>query len=148
MAENMHLKLGDIAGEDETAGYEGQIVVLGWNFGATQSATMHVSKGGGAAAVSVRDVKVVKYVDKASPNLFKICASGEHIATAELSCQKAAGAEQLQFFEITMERLRQDIQLVAEGVVQTREELTRTTIDHSEKIERAVIETQAMITMP
>lgn len=103
MAENMHLKLGDIEGEDETAGYEGQIVVLGWDFGATQSATMHVSKGGGAAAVSVRDVKVVKYVDKASPNLFKLCASGEHIASAVLACQKAAGAEQLEFFKITME---------------------------------------------
>ena len=103
MAANMHLKLGDIAGEDETTGYEGQIIVLGWDYGATQSATMHDGKGGGSAAVNVRDLKIIKYVDKASPNLFKLCASGKHIPTAELACQKAAGDEQLLYFKITME---------------------------------------------
>lgn len=50
-------------------------------------------------------------------------------------------AENRHFFELATEGLRHEIQLVAEGVVQTREELARTTADHAGKIERAVIET-------
>lgn len=103
MAENMHLKIGTVTGEAKTEGHEGEIVVLGWGFSATQSCTMHVGPGGSAAAATVRDLKIEKYVDSASPNLFKFCASGEHIPTAVLTCRKAAGSEQLLFLTITME---------------------------------------------
>lgn len=51
-------------------------------------------------------------------------------------------AENRHFFELATEGLRHEIQLVTEGVVQTREELARTTADHAGRIERAVIETQ------
>jgi len=103
MAENMHLKLGDIKGDAKTEGHDGEMVILGFDFGATQSATMHVNSGGGAAAVSVRDFKVTKYVDSATPNLFAFCASGEHIAEAVFSARKAAGKEQLLYLKVTME---------------------------------------------
>jgi polyhydroxyalkanoate synthesis regulator phasin len=54
-------------------------------------------------------------------------------------------AENRHFFELATEGPRHDNQLVAEVVAQTREELTRTSADHAGRIERAVIETQAMI---
>jgi|SRR6187455_2471924 len=101
MAANMHLKFGDIAGEDKTEGYEGQIIVLGWSFSAKQPATMHNGGGGGASSVDVEDVTVVKYVDKASPNLFKLCCNGKHTDLAELFVQKAGG-DQLEYLHITM----------------------------------------------
>jgi hypothetical protein len=42
-------------------------------------------------------------------------------------------AETRHFFELTTEGLRHEIQLVAEGVLLTKEELARTTIEHSDK---------------
>lgn len=42
-------------------------------------------------------------------------------------------AENRHFFELATEGLRQEIQLVAEGVVQTRDELARTTADHADR---------------
>jgi hypothetical protein len=54
-------------------------------------------------------------------------------------------AENRAFFEVATEGLRHEIHLVAESVAQTREVLGRTTADQSGRIERAVIETQAMI---
>jgi gas vesicle protein len=62
---------------------------------------------------------------------------------AELISNSAA--ETRRHFDVVAEGLRHEIQLVAESVVQTREELGRTTADQAAKIERAVVETQAMI---
>jgi uncharacterized protein (DUF3084 family) len=53
----------------------------------------------------------------------------------------AAHAETRRHFEVALEGNRSEIRLVAEGVVQTREELGRL----DEKIERTAAETQAMI---
>lgn len=127
MAELMHLQFGDIQGDDPTSGFENQMVVLGWSFGATQSATMHQNKGGTAAAVSVRDLRVEKLVDSASANLFKHCASGQHVETAVLTCQKAAGGEQLVYLTITMEKCiisKYDV-----GAATTSNEVVKETIE-------------------
>lgn len=48
-------------------------------------------------------------------------------------------------FDVAANDLRKEIQLVAESVVHTREELTRRTGDQSERIERGLAETQSMI---
>jgi len=101
--EDMYLKIGDIKGEAE-GDLAGQITVLSFNFGATQSATMHVSKGGGSAAATVRDLIVKKRVDSASPVLFAQCANGTHIPTATLTVRKAGGS-QIEYFKVEMEEV-------------------------------------------
>lgn len=53
--------------------------------------------------------------------------------------------ENRHFFAAGAEGLRHEIQLVAEGVAATREQLVRTAADHAERIERVGAETQAMI---
>lgn len=101
MAEDMYLKIGDIVGET-TGPLADQIRVVSWHFGAKQPATMHVNAGGGASAVSVDDLVVVKFVDKASPNLFAACAKGTHYKDALLTVRKAGG-EQIEYLKIHME---------------------------------------------
>lgn len=101
MAEDMYLSIGDIQGET-TGALADQIRVVSFNFGATQPATMHVNSGGGASAVKVRDLEVVKFVDKASPNLFAACAKGTHYSTALLTVRKAGGGQQ-DYLKIHME---------------------------------------------
>jgi type VI secretion system secreted protein Hcp len=103
MAEDMYLKIGDIEGETSGA-LADQIRVISWNFGAKQPATMHVNAGGGASSVSVRDLQVVKFVDKATPNLFAACAKGTHYKDALLTVRKAGG-EQIEYLKIHMEQV-------------------------------------------
>lgn len=56
-----------------------------------------------------------------------------------------AHAETRRLFETTAESLRHEIRAVAEGVTQTREELTRETAGIREEVRRTATETQAMI---
>jgi type VI secretion system secreted protein Hcp len=51
-----------------------------------------VGKGAGtgsAARTRVSDLQIMKRTDKASPSLFKACATGKHIPTATLTVRKA-----------------------------------------------------------
>ena len=98
MAEDMYLSIGDIQGET-TGALADQIRVVSFNFGATQPATMHVNAGGGASAVKVDDLEIVKFVDKASPNLFAACAKGTHYTNALLTVRKAGGS-QIEYLKI------------------------------------------------
>jgi len=56
-----------------------------------------------------------------------------------------AHAETRRHFDVALEAARSETQLVAEGVTQTRESLSRVAAELDEKIERTATETQAMI---
>ncbi len=52
---------------------------------------MHAGSGLGSGKVSVTNLDFDHYIDRASPNLFKYCASGKHIPQAILVMRKAGG---------------------------------------------------------
>ena len=99
-AADYFLKLEGIDGESASAGHEGSLSVESFSFGASQSSSW--TKGGGAsvgrAMAPTADpptgsgaLSVVKQYDKASPMLFKACATGQHIKSATLTrCQDGA----------------------------------------------------------
>jgi len=91
MAVDMFLKLAGVDGEATDSVHAGEIDVLAWSWGASQSGTMHLGSGGGAGKVSVQDVSVTKYVDCASHILLKHCHTGEHIEEGTLTVRKAGG---------------------------------------------------------
>jgi type VI secretion system secreted protein Hcp len=88
MAIECFLEIPGIDGESMDREFAGQIEILGWNFGATQSGTMHVGPGGGAGRVEVRDLAVTKWLDRATPLLVQACCAGRHFADATLSCRR------------------------------------------------------------
>ena len=95
MAVDMFLKItsaeGAVDGESVDAKHAGEIEILAWNWGMTQSGTTHSGKGGGAGKVNVQDLSVTKYVDKSSPTLMKLCCKGTHLPEAVLTVRKAGG---------------------------------------------------------
>ncbi len=95
------LKIDGIEGESQDSKHKGEIELASWSFGATQSGTMHAGGGGGAGKVSVKDIHIVKNVDKGSPKLFGACATGEHIKKAVLIARKA-GKDQQEYLKMTM----------------------------------------------
>ena len=101
MAVDMFIKIDDIQGESVDAVHEGEIDILAWSWGMSQSGTTHSGAGGGAGKVSVQDLSFTHYVDKSSPNLMQMCCSGEHFKEAKLVVRKA-GKEALEYILITL----------------------------------------------
>jgi len=99
MAQDIFLKIDGVPGESLDAKHAGEIQVLDWAFGVSQTGDFHLGGGGGAGKASFQDFQFVHRVDKSSPRLFLACASGEHIKNATLTVRKA-GKEQHEFLKI------------------------------------------------
>lgn len=102
MAVDMFLKLTDVKGEAQDKTHPGEIDVLAWSWGMTQSGTMHAGGGGGGGKVSIQDLSVTKWIDKSSPVLMDYCSTGKQFKEALLTVRKAGGAEPLEYLKITM----------------------------------------------
>jgi type VI secretion system secreted protein Hcp len=102
MAVDMFIKIGDVKGESVDDKHKGEIDVLSWSWGASQTGTAGIGGGGGAGKVQVQDLTITKYVDRATPTLFKMCCSGKHLGNANLTVRKAGGTA-LEYLKITLE---------------------------------------------
>jgi type VI secretion system secreted protein Hcp len=107
MAVDMFLNLGDtIKGEtqDKTQKAAGDIDVLAWSWGASNSGSFHAGGGGGAGKANFQDISITKYLDKASPALLIALAKGSHIPVAKLLVRKAGDGQQ-KYLELTMSKV-------------------------------------------
>lgn len=102
MAVDIFLKLQGINGESEDAVHAGEIDIIGWNWGMSNTGTAHLGGGAGTGKVNIGDLSVTKYVDLASTPLMLSCAMGKHVTTATLTIRKAGGDNPLEYLIITM----------------------------------------------
>ncbi|MCC6419897.1 MAG: type VI secretion system tube protein Hcp [Gemmataceae bacterium] len=98
------LKIDGVDGEATAKGHEKEIDLESWSWGETNSGSHAHGGGGGAGKVVMQDFHFVMKICKASPKLLQICATGEHIKKATLTCRKA-GKSQQEFLKIEMEDL-------------------------------------------
>jgi len=101
MASDIFAKIGDIKGESLDDKHKGEIEILSWSWGATQTGSMATGSGGGTGKVSFHDFSFVHHLDKASPVLMQSCAGGDHIKEATI-VQRKAGKGQQEFLIIKM----------------------------------------------
>ncbi|OFX21931.1 MAG: Hcp1 family type VI secretion system effector [Anaeromyxobacter sp. RBG_16_69_14] len=101
MAVDMFLKVDSIKGDSVDDKHKGEIDVLSWSWGVTQSGTTHSGSGGGAGKANVHDVTITKFLDRSTPILLKHCLSGIHIKEAALTVRKAGG-KPLEYVKIKM----------------------------------------------
>lgn len=104
MAVDMFLKLADLKGESRDSKHKDETEVLAWSWGMSQSGTTHTGSGGGAGKVSVSDLSITKYVDKATPFLMLACCNGKHFDQGLLTVRKA-GEQPLEYLKIKMEEV-------------------------------------------
>jgi type VI secretion system secreted protein Hcp len=90
----MFLKLGDIKGESTDDKHKDEIEVLAFNWTVTNPGSMATGSGGGSGKATFSDFRFSKYVDKASPNLLKMCATLEHLKEGTLTVRKAGKGPQ------------------------------------------------------
>lgn len=102
-AVHMFLKFGDIKGESIDNDHKGEIDVLSWSWGMSQSGvgTSPGRTGGGAGKVNIQDLSFTKKFNKSSPLIMKALATGEHIKEAKLVFRKA-GEKPMEYMVITM----------------------------------------------
>lgn len=86
-----YLKIDTIEGESMAVGFEKQMQIQSWSFGANNSGSAAQGMGLGQGKVSLQDFHFVVMNGKASPQLFLACAKGNHIPQAILSCRKTGG---------------------------------------------------------
>lgn len=103
MAVDMFLKIDDIPGESQDAKHKDEIDVLAWSWGESNSGSMATGGGGGSGQSSANDFSFTKWMDKATPELLKACATGKHIKKAQLTLRKAGGKEPLEYLVIKLE---------------------------------------------
>ncbi len=104
MAVDAFLKLEGIDGESSDEKHKGEIDILAWSWGMSQSGTMHMGTGGGAGKANVQDLSFTHWVDASSPNLMKVCCNGKHIPEAVLTL-RSAGENPLEYLIITMKQV-------------------------------------------
>lgn len=89
---DIHLKLDGIKGESTAVRHKDEIVVESWAWGVANSPP--AGGGGGAGRATFSDLTFTHRVDRASPELWKACATGKHIRDATLTVARSgAGAQ-------------------------------------------------------
>jgi type VI secretion system secreted protein Hcp len=102
MAVDMFIKVGDVKGESTDKKHAGEIDILSWSFGASQSGSGGTGGGSGTGKVQINDLTITKYIDNASPTLFKMCCDGTHIKKCVLTVRKAGG-DQLEYLTLALD---------------------------------------------
>jgi type VI secretion system secreted protein Hcp len=88
---DMYLKITDIVGESESTGFEKQMQIASWSFGASNSGSAGLGTGLGTGKVSLSDFNFMIENGSASVQLFLACCKGDHKNEAILSCRKTGG---------------------------------------------------------
>jgi len=98
---DMFIKIGDLKGESRDKVHVGEIDVLAWSWGVSNSSLAQAGGGTGDGKCNVQDLSLTKYVDKASPSLLLACRKGAHFPTATLVVRKAGG-KPLEYLKLTL----------------------------------------------
>lgn len=95
------LRVDGIPGESADAEHRGEIDVLAFSWGVSQTGDPAARSGAGSGKAAFDDLLVVARTSKASPLLWLACAAGTHIKTAVLACRRS-GKAAVEFLTITM----------------------------------------------
>ena len=101
-----YLDIDTIKGEADAVGFEKQMQIESWSFGASNSGSAGQGTGLGTGKVSMQDFHFVVQNGTASVQLFLATCKGNHIPKAVLSCRKTGGGgEPYTYYRVTFEDL-------------------------------------------
>jgi type VI secretion system secreted protein Hcp len=75
--------------------------ISSWSWGVSNSTSASSGGGGGAGKATLGNLNITKVIDKASPRLAFLCASGQTIPTLTLVVLRPGGSS-LPYFQITL----------------------------------------------
>ena len=93
MAYDAFLQLEGIVGESQKENHEGEIDLMSFSWGASNSSSVGTGTGVSTGKVSVSDFSVMKSTDKSSPVIFQKCCDGSVIPQALVTLQRQVQGE-------------------------------------------------------
>ncbi len=106
MAFDAFLKIDGVNGESTRKGFEKQIEIQSFSWGASNPATIGAGGGGGGGGkVSVSSFNIMKRSDASSPLLFQACCQGDHYPKAVVTLNKAGGKAAVDFIKYEFEKV-------------------------------------------
>jgi type VI secretion system secreted protein Hcp len=106
MAFDAFLKIDGLDGESTRKGFEKQMEIKSFSWGATNPATIGAGGGGGGAGkVSITSFNISKMSDVASPLLFQSCCKGIHYPKAVVTLIKSGGKSAFDFIKYEFENV-------------------------------------------
>ncbi len=88
MAYDAFLKLDGVTGESQKQNHTGEIDLMSFSWGASNSSSVGTGTGASVGKVSVSDFSIMKSTDSSSPVLFQKCCDGSVIATGVVTLQR------------------------------------------------------------
>lgn len=95
------LKIDGIAGESNDAKHKGEIELVSFHWGVTQSGTASAGGGAGAGKAQFQDFGFVQRTQKSSPQLMLACVTGQHLKSATLTA-RTTGKQPFEFLTIRL----------------------------------------------
>ena len=104
MAVDMFLKIDGIQGESRDSKHKGEIEILSFSWGVSNSGGQVGGGGGGAGKVTMQDFSIVKQLDTTSPEFLERACRGEHIGSALLTLVRSGGgkSDQQEYLKIKL----------------------------------------------
>lgn len=100
MAVDMFLKLDGVKGESQDSKHKGEIEIMSFSWGVSQSASQ-IGSGAGAGKASSNDFSIVKGLDTATPQIVELICHGQPAGDAYITLRKA-GEKPLEYLKIKM----------------------------------------------
>jgi type VI secretion system secreted protein Hcp len=88
MAYDAFRRLNGITGESQKSKHIGDIDIMSFNWGATNSTSIGTGTGPSTGKVSISDFSIMKATDSSSPPLFQKCCDGSVIASGVVTLQR------------------------------------------------------------
>lgn len=105
MAFDMHIKFEGgkvkIDGSSEHSKHKGEIPLLAWSWGVSNTGDLHHASTGGGGKANVQDISFTKYIDASSHALLQACSTRSRLEKAWLYVTNATG-EQTDYLTIEL----------------------------------------------
>ena len=88
MAYDAFLKLTGVTGESQKENHTGEIDLMSFSWGASNSSSVGTGTGASVGKVSVSDFSIMKSTDSSSPVLFQKCCDGSVMTTGTVTLQR------------------------------------------------------------
>jgi type VI secretion system secreted protein Hcp len=95
------LKIDGIEGESQDAKHKGEIDIKSWGWVVEQAPNQLTGVGLGAGKARFGPLCFTAWISKASPKLIQVCATGDMVKKATLTCRKA-GTDQQGYYKIIL----------------------------------------------
>jgi type VI secretion system secreted protein Hcp len=104
MAFDAFLKLDGVEGGSTRKGFEKQIELLNFSWGAHNAVSIGAGAGSGAGKATLSNFSFTKITDTASPGIFQACCQGKHFPKAKVVLHKAGGDEAVDYLVYEFEK--------------------------------------------